>query len=49
MEEEEDCCSQVLWASLGIDPADVFAELKRREGTSGVSEKASGPQLGPAS
>lgn len=31
----------VLWADAGITPADVFAELERREGTSGITEKAS--------
>lgn len=31
----------VLWADAGITPADVFAELERREGTSGIDEKAS--------
>jgi phosphoribosyl-ATP pyrophosphohydrolase len=30
----------VLWAALGISPADVAAELARREGTSGIDEKA---------
>jgi len=30
----------VLWACLGIVPADVWAELERREGTSGLAEKA---------
>lgn len=30
----------VLWAALGISPADVAAELKGREGTSGIDEKA---------
>lgn len=29
----------VLWAALGISPADVAAELARRAGTSGVEEK----------
>ena len=29
----------VLWADCGITPADVFAELAHREGTSGVDEK----------
>ena len=28
----------VLWAELDLKPADVFAELARREGTSGVAE-----------
>jgi phosphoribosyl-ATP pyrophosphohydrolase len=31
----------VLWASAGISPDDVWAELARREGTSGIAEKAS--------
>src|SRR5713101_7770556 len=29
----------VLWADAGISPADVAAELTRREGTSGIEEK----------
>ena len=29
----------VLWAEMGIEPADVWAELQRREGTSGLAEK----------
>ncbi len=29
----------VLWADAGITPADVGAELARREGTSGIDEK----------
>jgi len=29
----------VLWAAAGVSPADVAAELTRREGTSGVTEK----------
>ena len=29
----------VLWAAAGISPADVAAELTRREGTSGLAEK----------
>lgn len=31
----------VLWASLGIKPGDVWSELAHREGTSGITEKAS--------
>ena len=31
----------VLWANAGVTPADVYAELTRREGTSGVDEKRS--------
>jgi len=34
----------VLWAARGLDPADVWAELERREGTSGIAEKASRPK-----
>ena len=30
----------VLWAAREVTPAEVFAELERREGTSGVAEKA---------
>lgn len=30
----------VLWVSSGVDPADVWAELIRREGISGIAEKA---------
>src|SRR5207244_2045997 len=29
----------VLWAAAGISPADVAAELARREDTSGIDEK----------
>jgi phosphoribosyl-ATP pyrophosphohydrolase len=29
----------VLWADSGISPEDVWAELARREGTSGLEEK----------
>ncbi len=29
----------VLWAATGVRPADVWAELARREGTSGLEEK----------
>ena len=29
----------VLWAEAGISPADVAAELARREGISGIAEK----------
>ena len=31
----------VLWSHLGIEPAEVMAELARREGISGIAEKAS--------
>ena len=30
----------VLWADADIRPEDVLAELERREGTSGIAEKA---------
>ncbi len=30
----------VLWADVGVTPADVMNELERREGTSGLDEKA---------
>jgi phosphoribosyl-ATP pyrophosphohydrolase len=29
----------VLWAATGLTPADIAAELARREGTSGIAEK----------
>jgi phosphoribosyl-ATP pyrophosphohydrolase len=35
----------VLWAAAGISPADVAAELTRREGTSGVTEKRARAKL----
>ena len=31
----------VLWAAAGIKPEDVWTELARREGTSGIEEKNS--------
>ena len=34
----------VLWAATDVTPEDVYAELKRREGTSGIVEKASRPK-----
>ncbi len=30
----------VLWVSTGVDASDVWAELMRREGVSGIAEKA---------
>jgi phosphoribosyl-ATP pyrophosphohydrolase len=30
----------VLWVAAGIHPAEVWAELERREGVSGIAEKA---------
>ena len=34
----------VLWRALGIQPADVMAELQRRETISGIAEKQARPQ-----
>ena len=31
----------VLWASMDIDPTEVYGELAKREGVSGIAEKAS--------
>ena len=31
----------VLWVSVGVTPDEVWGELKRREGISGIAEKAS--------
>ena len=31
----------VLWSAAGIKPADVWLELDKREGVSGIAEKAS--------
>jgi phosphoribosyl-ATP pyrophosphohydrolase len=30
----------VLWVSTGLHPSEVWAELERREGVSGIAEKA---------
>ena len=30
----------VMWVASGVTPADVWAELERREGVSGIAEKA---------
>ena len=30
----------VLWAALGLTPAEIAAELRRREAASGIEEKA---------
>jgi phosphoribosyl-ATP pyrophosphohydrolase len=35
----------VLWADCGIIPEDVLNELKRREGTSGLEEKANRKEI----
>jgi len=34
----------VLWADAGIDAADVWAEISKRTGVSGLEEKASRPK-----
>ena len=34
----------VLWADAGVAPADVWAELARRQGISGIDEKNSRPK-----
>jgi len=34
----------VLWAETGVKPEDVWNELARREGISGLHEKSSRPQ-----
>lgn len=34
----------VLWVDAGVTPEEVWAELRRREGTSGITEKASRPK-----
>ena len=31
----------VLWVASGVEPAEVWAELRRRQGMSGIAEKAS--------
>ena len=35
----------VMWVAVGVNPAEVWAELQRREGISGITEKASRPQV----
>ena len=34
----------VLWAAAGITPEQVYAVLEKREGTSGIAEKAARPK-----
>ncbi|MEQ8319560.1 MAG: phosphoribosyl-ATP diphosphatase [Rhodospirillales bacterium] len=31
----------VMWSAMGLTPEDVYAELAKREGTSGIDEKNS--------
>jgi phosphoribosyl-ATP pyrophosphohydrolase len=38
----------VLWVAAGIEPKEVWAELQRREGVSGIAEKASRARVGTA-
>ncbi len=35
----------VLWVSAGVHPSEVWAELERREGVSGIAEKAARRKL----
>ena len=35
----------VLWADCGVEPAEVWKKLASREGTSGLAEKASRPEI----
>ena len=35
----------VLWAAAGVSPADVAAELVRRENSSGITERRAGAKL----
>jgi phosphoribosyl-ATP pyrophosphohydrolase len=37
----------VMWVDAGVEPAEVWAELTRREGISGIAEKASRPRKPP--
>ena len=35
----------VMWVAAGVDPAQVWSELQRREGVSGLQEKAARPKV----
>lgn len=35
----------VMWVAAGVQPAEVWAELQRREGVSGIAEKLSRPKV----
>ena len=35
----------VMWAAAGVEPAEVWTELERREGISGIAEKAARARL----
>ncbi len=39
----------VMWVAAGVEPAQVWAELARREGVSGIVEKAGRARVIPAS
>ncbi len=34
----------VMWVDVGVQPQEVWAELERRQGVSGIAEKAARPQ-----
>ena len=44
-EEAVECLIEaiVLWVDAGLRPGEVWSELQRREGTSGIAERASRP------
>ena len=35
----------VLWVDAGVQPAQVWGELERREGVSGIAEKSARPRI----
>ena len=35
----------VMWVAAGVQPTEVWAELQRREGVSGITEKAARPKV----
>lgn len=37
----------VVWVAVGVDPNEVWSELERREGVSGIAEKAARPRQLP--
>jgi phosphoribosyl-ATP pyrophosphohydrolase len=37
----------VLWVSAGVHPSEIWTELERREGVSGIAEKAARKALAP--
>ena len=38
----------VMWVAVGVEPSEVWAELHRREGVSGIVEKAARKRARPA-